>query len=379
MFAVENMYPWRARGAGGRSRTAPAGTRSSSDYATRHPRPLAHGHRRLRRAGDGRELGDRLAHVHLADGVGIGQGRAPGARPRRPAVRRAAGAPRRQRLRRAWSCWRSTRASGQPGRSGSATWPSRWPSPGCISPRRRAVLRRRPRPVRSSELAARRRADGAPEQRARTPPGRGRTPAGRSCDRGAGRCSPTRGFDGTSMRAVARERRGRPGARAPLLRRQGRALSRRAGDTCRSTVRHPGRCSVPASTGSGSGWSGLVLSVWDDPRAASRTLPAYPLAPDERGRQPISSRAACSEWCSSRSPRGLGAPARRGVHRGRDAGRAADRCGTCWRSSRSRRCRPTQRGAAGRAEHPALPLRLNRVLTPPRASAKIHHMMNNRW
>ena len=36
-------------------------------------------------------LGDRLAHVHLADGIGLGQGRAPGARPRQPAVRRAAG------------------------------------------------------------------------------------------------------------------------------------------------------------------------------------------------------------------------------------------------------------------------------------------------
>ena len=41
------------------------------------------------------DLGDRLTHVHMTDGSGSRQGRAPGARPRRPAVRGAAA-----------SCWR---------------------------------------------------------------------------------------------------------------------------------------------------------------------------------------------------------------------------------------------------------------------------------
>ena len=45
-----------------------------------------------------RELGPRLAHLHLADGLGLVQGRAPRARPRVAAVRRGPRAPRRHRL-----------------------------------------------------------------------------------------------------------------------------------------------------------------------------------------------------------------------------------------------------------------------------------------
>ena len=81
-------------------------------------------------------MGERLAHLHIADGTGAGQGRAPGPRPRHPAVRRGAGAAGRARLRRA----RHRRGQHPPrrstGPSARPTWPRRWPSAGCTwSPR----------------------------------------------------------------------------------------------------------------------------------------------------------------------------------------------------------------------------------------------------
>ena len=96
-FAVENMFPWRARGREMLGLPAALGP-GRARLRQRHARPVAHRHRRVRRAGRWRtRSGDRLAHVHLADGSGSSRGRAPGARPRHAAVRRAAGTPGRSR------------------------------------------------------------------------------------------------------------------------------------------------------------------------------------------------------------------------------------------------------------------------------------------
>ena len=86
-FAVENMYPWRATSRRRWRSTSPAGTRASEDYAnttidlshaaTAHSDPLEMAQR----------LGDRL-RPHAPDRrLRLGQGRAPGPRPRHPAVR----------------------------------------------------------------------------------------------------------------------------------------------------------------------------------------------------------------------------------------------------------------------------------------------------
>ena len=90
-FAVENMYPWRPAAARC-SAYAPAGTRREDDYGT-SPLDLSH----TATSGTTRwrwptRMGDRLAHVHLADGTRLGQGRAPGPGARHAALRRAAGA-----------------------------------------------------------------------------------------------------------------------------------------------------------------------------------------------------------------------------------------------------------------------------------------------
>ena len=67
-FAVENLYPLRARG--DRDRRVRAALEPGGDgLRARHPGRLACGGVRLGRAGHGRALGDRLAHVHLADGT----------------------------------------------------------------------------------------------------------------------------------------------------------------------------------------------------------------------------------------------------------------------------------------------------------------------
>ena len=67
-FAVENMFPWRARS---REVVAylplgPAGARRAHG----HPGPVAHRCLRLRRGAGAGRAGDRLSHVHLADGSG---------------------------------------------------------------------------------------------------------------------------------------------------------------------------------------------------------------------------------------------------------------------------------------------------------------------
>ena len=87
-FAVENMFPLRVRG---REVSAyapdwdptderlPARTRSTC----RTPRSARSDALEMAAT-----MGDRLAHLHLADGTGVGQGRAPGARAAAPSPAR---------------------------------------------------------------------------------------------------------------------------------------------------------------------------------------------------------------------------------------------------------------------------------------------------
>ena len=87
-FAVENMYPWRARGRelqaylpGWDPRRTPTATSPSTSRTPRRPASTR---------SPWPDLGDRLAHVHLADGIGSAKDEhlVPG--PRRPALRRRA-------------------------------------------------------------------------------------------------------------------------------------------------------------------------------------------------------------------------------------------------------------------------------------------------
>ncbi len=91
-FAVENMYPWRYRDREMLA-YAPRLGRHQRRLPALHGRPLAHRdrpHRGARHGGpDGRPARPRPPRRRQ----GLGQGRAPGARPGRPAVRGAAGAP----------------------------------------------------------------------------------------------------------------------------------------------------------------------------------------------------------------------------------------------------------------------------------------------
>ena len=101
----------------GRRRTCRTGTRSSrlSGHVTldlSHTAVSA-----VRRAGDGRALGDRLAHVHLADGIGSRRTSTSCPAAATQPCARAAGAPGGQRLRRDRRASRSTPAGPRPGRA----------------------------------------------------------------------------------------------------------------------------------------------------------------------------------------------------------------------------------------------------------------------
>ena len=69
-FAVENMYPWRARQAA-RRRGVRAGLRPVRGAVRQHhDRPPPRRDRARRRVEMAERLGDRLRHVHLTDGTG---------------------------------------------------------------------------------------------------------------------------------------------------------------------------------------------------------------------------------------------------------------------------------------------------------------------
>ena len=123
--------------AAGRSRpTCPHWDLADESTTGRDPRPLAHRRVRLGRDRDGDALGDRLAHVHLADGSGRTE-----TSTWSPVAARS----------RAPSCWSGSRRGGTPARS---SWrstpgaPSTAPSARPTSPRRsrsRGSTSRRPR------------------------------------------------------------------------------------------------------------------------------------------------------------------------------------------------------------------------------------------
>ena len=159
-FAVENMFPLRARG---REVTpyAPDWDPTDEDFPRLHARPVAH--RRSRsptRSTMAATMGDRLAHVHIADGDGHGPRRAPGAGPRHPAVRRAARGARRAAASTGWSWSRSTPAGPRTGPSARPTSPRRWPSPASTWRRRRRCT-----PCSRNRRGTARRGSAAPRRR----------------------------------------------------------------------------------------------------------------------------------------------------------------------------------------------------------------------
>ena len=92
LFCVENMYPWRTPG-GELKAYVPGWDPTELDYADL-TLDFSHASTANQQSLDlARSWGDRLRHVHLTDGIGLGQGRAPGSRPRRPAGRSGAAAP----------------------------------------------------------------------------------------------------------------------------------------------------------------------------------------------------------------------------------------------------------------------------------------------
>lgn len=145
-FAVENMYPWRYRDREMLA-YAPDWDPTNDDY--RHfTVDLSHTATARNDALEMVErMGDRLGHVHLADGNGSAKDEhlVPGAA--------ASPAPR------CWRAWpravstamwssRSTPAGRCPPPNARPIWPRRWPSPGCISPRRPGSPARERRPGR---------------------------------------------------------------------------------------------------------------------------------------------------------------------------------------------------------------------------------------
>ena len=153
VFAVENMFPLRARGAEV-APYAPDLEPGADGLPARHPGPVAHRRVRLRRAGHGRRArrpaGPRAPGRRHRAGL---PRRAPGARAGHPAVRAAAAPAGRRQTTRGWSCWRSRRSARRPRRPGRRTWPRRWSSPGPTwPPRRRAA--RGPAPARPARPGA---------------------------------------------------------------------------------------------------------------------------------------------------------------------------------------------------------------------------------
>ena len=149
--------PAEGQGQRGRTATRPTGTRSTT--TSRTSRSTC----RTRRSPGPTpwrwptKLGDRLAHLHLADGLGVRTRTSTwfpaGATSRAPRSwsgwRATATA--------GWSCWRSTRARPPAVRSGSTTSPRPSPSRACTSPRRPTceAATRESRRVRSSDAEGR--------------------------------------------------------------------------------------------------------------------------------------------------------------------------------------------------------------------------------
>ena len=98
-FAVENMYPWRASSRRGMEMYLPGWDPSDEPYANT---TIDLSHASIARSDPvamAERLGDRLRHIHLTDGSGLGQGRAPRARARHHRRRGVPRAPRADRLR----------------------------------------------------------------------------------------------------------------------------------------------------------------------------------------------------------------------------------------------------------------------------------------
>ena len=216
-LAVENMYPWRARG------------RELLAYCPGWD-PLPHPYRDVTldlshtaTAGvDGlamaRALGNRLTHLHLADGQGSAKDEhlvpGQGTQPCEEVLGLLA--------ERNWNgtvvLEVNTRRAPHPRRSARPTSPRRSRSPGCTWP-----AGSRPAGTAAAPVTAASEPDAGVDA---APAG---TAAGGEDRRGdilaaAREEFAQRGFDGTTLRGIARAAGRRPPARAPLLRRQGRRL-----------------------------------------------------------------------------------------------------------------------------------------------------------
>ena len=336
-FAVENMYPWRAR-----SREiqayAPPGT-PPTRTTTPHARPLAHGRVRVRRDGDAQRVRRPARPRPPGRRHGGGQGRAPGARPRAasPALRcwsrwRCNGSTAR-------SCSRSRRARPRTGPSARPTSPRRWPSPGSISrPSRhdvgRAVVPTTRGPpswcARSRSCAGGRRVLEGVDRPGRA---RDRSP-GCSGPSGCGKITLMRAIVGVQVVAggtVERARRCRPATRAAAppgrLRHPGAGGLRRP-DRPREPRATSPRCSAPPAPTCDRGRRGVDLG---DARR-TRSSAGSPAASEPGSRLAVgAARAAPSCWSSTSRPS------------------ASTRC--C--AATSGRCSPARRRRARRCSSPA--------------------------
>ena len=184
-FAVENMYPWRASSRRGMEMYLPGWDPSRGVLRQHHDRPLARRDRRSpTRSRWPSGSGDRLRHIHLTDGTGSAKdehlvpGRGVDGRRAVPAA---------------------------PGRDAASTARSSLEinTRKCASREEREARPARVAGVRPRALRGDRRREHAPARRARRAGGPApRTPAPRSSPR-PGSCSPTSGFAGTTIRAVA--------------------------------------------------------------------------------------------------------------------------------------------------------------------------------
>ena len=175
-LAVENMYPWRARGRGAAGVPARLGP-AAALRTRRDPRPVAHRDGGRRRARHGPRPRRPPRAPAPRGRLRLRQGRAPGARPGRPALRRGAGAAGRAQLDRDGRRWRSTPAAPRPASSARPTSPRPSRSPASTSrsahgrvnePRAEPARRRGRRPARR----------GPPRRHPRGGPGRVRRAAG---------------------------------------------------------------------------------------------------------------------------------------------------------------------------------------------------------